>query len=110
MVQLLYSPSTLCSHEAYIVYINLKKSLRKLNKVACNWHETHSFAPNKMVFQNQFYKMYVLLVASVVCHYHSCIISPLAALDVCFDLFGREQDLSVAYSRQGKNSTLNFLY
>ena len=34
------------------------KSLRKLNKVAI---DIHSFAPNKRVFLNQLYTMYLLL-------------------------------------------------
>ena len=38
----------------------------------------------------------------MVCHYNSCTLPQLGASDVCFDLFGREQDLSVAYSRDGQ--------
>ena len=45
-------------------------------------------------------------MASVVCDCHSCIIPPLAALVVCFDLFGREQDLSAAYSRERQSPDL----
>ena len=43
----------------------------------------------------------VSLVASVACHYNSTL-PQLCASDVCFDLFGREQDLPVAYSRDGE--------
>ena len=60
----------------------------------------------KWYFEINFTRCTFYSVASVVYDYHSCIIPPLAALDVCFDLFGREQDLSVAYSRERQSPDL----
>ena len=66
------------------LYTNIK-SFKKLNK----------FNPLPLIkccFKSQLYTMYLLLwwtLYSMVCHYHSCIIPPLAAAVVCFDFFGR---------------------
>ena len=96
MVQLLYSPSTLCSHEAYCINTNLYiKSVRKLNKVAIDT-KFIALPLIKWCLKINFTRCTFYSEVSVVCDYHSCIIPPLAALVVYFDLFGREQDLSVA--------------
>ena len=103
MVQLLYSPSTLRSYKAYCKqYI---KSLRKLNKVAIDM-KFIALSVIKWYIKINFTRCTFYSVASVVCDYHSCIIPPLAASVVCFDLFGREQDLSVAYSKERQSPEL----
>ena len=83
-------------------YINY---LRKLNKVAIDT-KFIALALIKWYFEINFTRCTFYSVASVVCDYHSCIIPPLAASVVCFDLFGREQDLSVAYSRERQGPDL----
>ena len=81
MVQLLHSSSTLCSTKAYCIRNSaIIMSLKKLNIVANN---------TKLKVRGN-------------CHYNSCTLPQLGASDVCFDLFGCEQDLLAAYSRDGQ--------
>ena len=105
MVQLLYSPSTLFSHEAYCKHKSYIKPLKKLNKDAIDT-KFIALPLIKWYFKINSTRCTFYSVASVVCDYHSFIIPPLAASVVCFDLFGREQDLSVAYSRERQSSDL----
>ena len=83
-------------------YIN---SLRKLNKVAIDT-KFIALPQIKWYFKIKFTRCTFYSLASVVCDNNSCIIPPLAASVVCFDLFGREQDLSVAYSRERQSPDL----
>ena len=91
-----------CNCYIHHLYI---KSLRKLNKVAI---DTKFIALPQILwyFKINFTRCTFYSVASMVCENNSCIFPPLAASVVCFDLFGREQDLSVAYSRERQSPDL----
>ena len=81
MVQLSYSPSTLCSHEAYCKHTYIIKSHRKLNK----------FKPLPQIiwcFKSQLFTMYLLLLWR--------------PWFVTIWVASPPQDLSVAYSREGQ--------
>ena len=103
-----YIHHPLCVRMKLIVNTNLFiiKSSRKLNKVAIDT-KFIALPLIKWCLKINFTRCTFYSEVSVVCDHHSFIIPPLAALVVCFDLFGREQDLSVAYSRERQSPDLS---